>query len=95
MTKFIGTYFSSVITANQDTHVEYERLPKDSLLKPLPLPNVTEITMLLSSLNTRLLKKHSVDRYLLQSGILCLTETHPIPDASADGFIAQYGENLN
>ena len=50
--------------------------------------------MLLSSLNTRLLKKHSGDRYLLQSGILCLTETHPIPDENADGFIAQFEENL-
>ena len=59
------------------------------------MPNVTEITMLLSSLNTRLLKKHSVDRYLLQSDILCLTETHPVPDESAHGFIAQFGENLN
>ena len=59
------------------------------------MPNVTEITMLLSSLNTQLLKKHSVDTYLLQSDILCLTETHPVPDESADGFIAQFGENLN
>lgn len=59
------------------------------------MPNVTEINMLLSSLNTRLLKKHSGDRYLLQSGILYLTETHPIPDENADGFIAQFGENLN
>ena len=91
----IGTYFSSVTTANKDTHVEYGRLPKDSLLRPLQLPNVTEINMLLSYLNTRLLKKHSGDRYLLQSGILCLTEAHPIPDENADGFIAQFGENLN
>ena len=44
---FIGNYFSSAITTNQDAHVEYERLPRNSLLKPLPLPNITEITMFL------------------------------------------------
>ena len=41
------------------------------------------------------LKKHSSDRYLLQSDILCLTESQPLPNESTDAFIAQFGKPLN
>ena len=78
-THLIGKYSSSAINENSSAKKEYDCLRTESILKPFPLSKVTDTSLTISLLNIRLLEKHIDDlllqKHLLYSDMLCLTET--------------------
>ena len=75
----IGNYNKTAIKENSSAKQEYQRLRRENKFTTLPFVSVSEMTLNITLLNTRSLKKHykdiMKDHHLLDSDILCLTET--------------------
>ena len=75
----IGNYNKTAIKENSSAKQEYQRLRRESKFTTLPFVSVSEMTLNITLLNTRSLKKHykdiMKDHHLLDSDILYLTET--------------------
>ena len=75
----IGNYNETEIKENSSAKQEYQRLRQESKFTTLPFVSVSEMTLNITLLNTRSLKKHyediMKDKHLLDSDILCFTKT--------------------
>ena len=77
---FLTGYFQrDAIKANVEATNEYERLNNEALFVPPPISTASPITLTLTLLNTRSLRKHTIDitsdSRLTESNVLFLTET--------------------
>ena len=80
-----GEYKSSVFKADPRALNEYERMRKESVLEPLYNTNTTaDSTLTITLFNTRSLHRHAIDishdPVLLNTDVLCLTETQLLPN---------------
>ena len=85
----IGSFTLSAIKADPRAIHEYQRLRKERQLSILTTSCTSGNSLRIALLNTRLLNKHSVDiskdNRLLQTDILCLTNTYVMPDQGITG----------
>ena len=85
-----GEYKSSVIKADQRALQEYERMRAECKLEPLHNANTSDDTLVITLLNTRSLHRHAVDIWndqeLLNTDILCLTETQLLPEQDTNNI---------
>ena len=92
----IGDYKSSAIRSDPRATAEYELLRKDYPIEPIEDCNVISPNSLtISLLNTRSLRKHAIDiacdSVLLESDLICLTETQ----IEVDSDISEISNILN
>ena len=81
----IGSYCQAKMKSNGAAEREYERLREDQPFWPLLLSDIQQKTLTVTLLNTRLLKKHAkyiAATYLVETDVLCLTETQLQPGDS-------------
>ena len=75
----MGKYNKTALKVNESVKREYERLRTESCFKSQTQNSITESAITISLLNTRSFKTHFRDilmeKHLLDSDILCLTET--------------------
>ena len=87
-----GTFNENAFKADLKAFEEYERLRSDCILANVPNISSSEDSVTLTLLNTRSLKKHAIDikcdSHLMETDILCLTETHILPEQNVDGINA-------
>ena len=96
---FTGQYSHSAFTCSKKVADEYTRLRMtENQLAPLKDFQISNTSLVISLLNIRSLKLHSIDilsdKFLLGSDILCLTETQ-IGFDNNDSHIHEIEENLN
>lgn len=96
---FTGQYSASAFTCNSRVSTEYARLrKKENQLPPLKDFQLSDASLIISLLNVRSLKLHSIDivndNFLECSNILCFTETQ-IGYDHRDVDIQEIQQNLN
>ena len=78
-----GKYKSSVIKADSRALDEYNRLRTECVLEPIHKTVASDATLMMTLLNTRSFYKHAIDishdQVLLNTDVLCLTETQILP----------------
>ena len=81
-----GEFKSSAIKSDPRAFQEYERMKKECPVEPLSAAVVSSSNLTISLLNTRSLNRHAIDiaheQRLLNTDILCLTETQLVPNQS-------------
>ena len=75
-----GEFKSTAIKSDPRTVHEYERIRKECPIEPLHKADLASGTLTITLLNTRSLHRHAVDiarrdQELLNTDVLCLTET--------------------
>ena len=90
-----GKYNLSAIKADPRSKLEYERMHLESNIKPLATcGNMSNSSIIISLLNTRSLNRYAVDishdRQLLESDLICLTETHIKSTDKQENIIAGF-----
>ena len=102
----IGEYTKKALKVNNFAKLEYERLKQEQLFIPLISNTVEDKTLILTLFNKLSLNKHAIDiahtDALLNSDIVCLTETQLTPDQcltninhSLNFFTISYNSSLN
>jgi len=93
----IGEFTEKAIRVNTKADTEYERLRKESAFQPLEDLDIVPHSITITLLNTRSLRKHSIDisadKHLCNSDIICLTETQLLPDndtSSIEGDLHEF-----
>ena len=81
-----GPFNIEAFKADEKAFPEYERLRSDCVLPDLPGITRSTDSITFTLLNTRSLRKHAKDiksdKHLMDTDVLCLTETHAIPGQS-------------
>ena len=79
----IGEYKSSAIKADPRASNEYERMRRECVVQPLHNSELSDATLTVTLLNTRSFHRHAIDishdQDLLNTDVLCLTETQLSP----------------
>ena len=76
-----GNFKESAVVASRAVHEEYERLRRnENILPTIEYYKNTDSTLLVTLLNVRSLMKHSVDYIIMESDVLCFTETQLLPN---------------
>ena len=86
-----GNYNLKAIKADPRAHEEYERMRNECLIEPLPVADFNSRgSLTITLLNTRSLQRHAIDiaheQRLLDTDILCLTETQLMPDHNTNNI---------
>ena len=86
-----GEYKSSAIKADTRASQEYERMRRECEIEPLyNADSISEATLTVTLLNTRSLHRHAVDishdQVLLNTDVLCLTETQLLPNQDTNSI---------
>ena len=85
-----GEYKSSAIKADQRALQEYERMRAECKLESLNNADISDDTLVITLLNTRSLHRHAVDilndQELLNTDVLCLTETQLLPEQDTNNI---------
>ena len=94
---FTGSFNKIAIKADKRAFVEYERMRRHCVLSPLEtLGGCSPDSLSICLLNTRSLQKHitdiSCDKDLMDSDVLCLTETQLLPDHDTYAICSQLQE---
>ena len=85
-----GEFKATAIKASPDAFNEYERMRLECISEPLPYNSdaLLDSTLTITLLNTRSLQRHAIDiahnDTLLNTDILCLTETQLLPNQNTD-----------
>ena len=91
---FTGNYNKNAIKADHRAFIEYERMRKNCTLPPPALlGKLSSESLLICLLNTRSLQLHINDIVndieIMESDVLCLTETQLSPNEDCDGIISK------
>ena len=93
-----GQYKSSAIKADPRALQEYDRMRKECVLEPLHKDDASNDALTITLLNTRSFHKHAIDIYndrvLLNTDVLCLTETQILPHQNTNN-ISEVLTNFN
>ena len=83
-----GNFDQTAFKSDEKAFAEYERLRSECTLSSIPDIVCTNNSITITLLNIRSLKKHAVDltsnKELMTTDILCLTETHILPDQDVE-----------
>ena len=94
----IGNYYKTPIKENPSAKQEYQRLRRENKFTTLPFVSVSEMTLNITLLNTRSLKKYykdiMKDQHLLDSDILCSTETQLQIDQDTSVIESRFQEHF-
>ena len=88
-----GIFNNQAFKADKQAFAEYERLRSHCVLSDVPQIQCSHDSLTITLLNTRSLKKHAIDiksdKRLMETDILCLTETHILPNQDVEDIEAQ------
>ena len=85
-----GQYNSSAIKADPRALQEYDRMRRECVLELLHKDDASNDVLTITLLNTRSFHKHAIDIYhdrvLLNTDVLCLTETQIFPHQNTNNI---------
>ena len=88
-----GNFDETAFKADEKAFTEYDRLRAECVLPDVPLMECSPDSLTITLLNTRSLRKHAVDiksnQHLMETDLLCLTETHILPTHDVDDINAE------